>query len=195
MVQSEGDDIFGYISCLYSIFSVLPATCIFLHDWSVPTSITAIPCWYLLRVPCWRSDPVTRLRVLGRLLAKMYQPQEHGYFRASPVLFHATCGWLVQKMFLRMTFALLTVVSANYFLQSSSQVLEAVLESKQIWWSSLHSAFCPSKPFVCVSQQSAQIVSFGWGAHAYSSCNSDNRRSLCALLQGVCHTFHLQSYR
>lgn len=122
MVQSEGDDIFGYISCLYSIFSVLPATCIFLHDWSMPTSITAVPCWYLSRVPCWRSDPLTRLRVLGRLLDKMYQPQEHGYFGASPVLSHATCGWLVQKMFPRMTFALLAVVSANYFLSFRSCV-------------------------------------------------------------------------
>lgn len=84
--------------------------------WSIPSSITAVPCWYLPSVPCWRADPVTRLCVLGRLLAKMYQPQEHGYFGASSVLSHATCGWLVHTRLPRMTFALLTVVSANYFL-------------------------------------------------------------------------------
>lgn len=88
-----------------------------------PCPLASLPSHANIFPVCLAGDlTCNKVACSWRLLAKMYQPQEHGYFGASPVLSHATCGWLIQKMFPRMTFALLAVVSANYFLSFRSCV-------------------------------------------------------------------------
>ena len=67
----------------YPVSSILPWTV-----WLIPTSTVALLCWYVSSMPCWRSGPLAKLHVfgrldLGRLLAKMYPSQELVCYRAS----------------------------------------------------------------------------------------------------------------
>lgn len=69
----------------FSVFSQPTSFC--MTVWPIPTGIIALLCWYLSSTPHWRSGPLVRLYVLGkldlgRLMAQMYLSQELGCHRA-----------------------------------------------------------------------------------------------------------------